>query len=194
MSVSRPDAERAIHQFLRALGHDPDSDVLRGTPRRVVDAFADELLSGYATDVELLLAEGSEANDTRTSGIVVVNDISLSTVCPHHLMPAVGTASLAYIPGARVLGLGALPRLVHAYARRLSLQEQIGANVVEALTSHGARAAYCRLELRHSCLSARGAEQHHASVVTTTVGGDFSTREGLAALTLALGYSPQASP
>jgi len=190
MPSSRPDAERAIRDFLKALGHDPTTQILRDTPRRVVDAFFDELLAGYAMDVAELLDAGSEPAGGARTGIVVVRDVDVSTVCPHHLMPAVGAATVAYEPGPRILGLGTLAKLVQTYARRLSLQEQIGADVVEALVQHGARGAYCRLELKHSCLSARGAEQHHASVASTASAGCFATEAGLAALALALGSEP----
>ena len=190
MPSSRPDAERAIRDFLKALGHDPSTEILRDTPRRVVDAFLDELLAGYSVDVPELLSAGSEPARGGHAGIVVVRDVNVSTVCPHHLMPAVGAATVAYEPGKRILGLGTLAKLVQTYARRLSLQEQIGTNVVEALVLHGARGAFCRLELRHSCLSARGAEQHHASVASTATAGSFATEAGLSALALALGSEP----
>lgn len=190
MPSSRPDAERAIRDFLKALGHDPTSDILRDTPRRVVDAFVDELLAGYGVDIPELLATGSEPAQGANAGIVVVRHVNVSTVCPHHLMPAIGSATVAYEPGKRILGIGTLAKLVQTYARRLSLQEQIGTNVVETLIAHGARGAYCRLELRHSCLSARGAEQHHASVASTATGGNFASEPGLSALALALGPEP----
>lgn len=187
MALSRPDAERAIRDFLKALGHDPDSPLLQGTPRRVVDAFADELLQGYTANIEDLLHEGSEPSGADRPTIVVVRDIDIATVCPHHLMPAVGTATVAYDPGERILGIGTLARLIQAYARRLSLQEEIGTNVVQTLVAHGARGAFCRLSMRHSCLSARGATQHHASVVTSATAGSFDEEPGRAALALALG-------
>ena len=190
MPSSRPDAERAIRDFLEALGHDPTSEILRDTPRRVVDAFLDELLAGYSVDIPELLQAGSEPALGAGAGIVVVRGVDVSTVCPHHLMPAVGTATVAYEPGKRILGLGTLAKLVQTYARRLSLQEQIGTNVVDTLVAHGARGAYCRLELRHSCLSARGAEQHHASVASIATKGSFASEPGLSGLVLALGPEP----
>ncbi|HEU5075265.1 MAG TPA: GTP cyclohydrolase I, partial [Polyangiaceae bacterium] len=72
MASSRPDAERAIHEFLKALGHDPTSEMLRDTPRRVVDAFLDELLAGYRVDISELFQAGSEPARGVHTGIVVV--------------------------------------------------------------------------------------------------------------------------
>jgi GTP cyclohydrolase I len=190
MPVRRPDAERAIRDFLSALGHNPESPELSGTPRRVVDAFLEELLSGYSVNIQALLTEGSEPAHAAHKGIVVVRNIDVSTVCPHHLMPALGEASVAYAPGSRILGLGTIAHLTHAFARRLSLQEKIGEEVTSALMEYGARGAFCQLTLRHSCLSARGAEQHQALVTTTTTKGSLRTREGLQELELSLGQGP----
>jgi GTP cyclohydrolase I len=185
--MDRAAAERAIGDFLRALGHDPETDPeLRETPRRVAEAFADELLSGYATDLHALLAEGSPPSK-QDPGIVVVRDIAVATVCPHHLLSSLGHATVAYRPGARVLGLGTLARLVDACARRLALQEQIGEQVVGALLElGGARGAFCQLTLRHSCLSARGSRQGDATVRTQASAGDLAEPASARELDLAL--------
>lgn len=181
--IDREAARAAIAEFLRALGHDPSHDAeLAQTPSRVTDAFADELLSGYGVDVDALLSEGSEAA-SGSAPIVAVTGIRTATLCPHHLMPGLGTAAVVYRPGARVLGLGTLARLVEAWARRLSLQEAIAANVVSSLMQKArARGAYCELTMVHGCLSARGACQAGAKVTTVQRAGDLSEGEVLLAL------------
>lgn len=175
MTIDRDAAERAIGAFLKALGHDPERHaILSGTPARVTDAFERDLLSGYAVDVPRLLVEESEplAKDG-PRGLVIVRDLNVATICPHHLLPGVGRAAVAYLPEARLVGIGAIARAVDAFARRLTLQETIGESVVRALVdSVGARGAYCRLELRHTCLAARGARQTEATVVTVAQAGE----------------------
>jgi GTP cyclohydrolase I len=195
MSVDRAAARRAIADFLRALGHDPSADAeLEKTPERVVAAFADELLSGYAVDLDALLRDGASPAPAAAAGVVAVKGIALSTVCPHHLLPALGHADVAYAPGATVLGLGTVARLVDAFARRLTLQEGIGHHVVETLmTRAGARGAYCRIELTHGCLSARGACQANARAVTVSSAGSLLEPAGVALLELSLRDAPQAS-
>jgi GTP cyclohydrolase I len=190
MGVNRPAAERAIADFLRALGHDPDhEDELRQTPARVTEAFATELLSGYQVDLAQLILGGScESDGQPPDGIVAVQDITVAAVCPHHLTPSLGKASVAYLPGTHLLGLGTLARLVDACARRLVLQEQIGRSVVDALMRHaGARGAYCRLSLVHGCLCARGARQPGTVVHTTASAGELSGPRAAAELGLVLG-------
>src|SRR5207249_216953 len=134
----------------------PDRDPeLTGTPSRVVAAYADDLLSGYELDVKALLSEGEAVSENKVSGLIALSGISVSTICPHHLLLSNGSASVVYRPGLRLFGLGALAALVNAYARRLSLQESIGEQVVQALVEHGgARAAYCEIRLVHGCLVA----------------------------------------
>jgi GTP cyclohydrolase I len=86
-----------------------------------------------------------------------------------------------------VLGLGTIAKLVDACARRLVLQEQIGQDVVAALVGlAGARGAYCRITLRHGCLSARGERQAGASVLTLAAAGDLAGPEAAAELALVL--------
>ncbi len=185
--MDRPGAEKAIRDFLIALGHDPEDRELASTPARVASAFMDELLAGRDTDIDALLEAGACGCEKDADGIVVVRDISVSTVCPHHLMPATGLCTVAYLPGSRVAGIGTLARLVHACARRLTLQERIGVEVTSALIRClGARGAYCALDLRHSCMSARGNREAAATVRTTNVGGVFRERDYRELLTLSL--------
>ena len=183
--VDRARAERAVREFLLALGRDPDGDAdLVGTPARVVDAYANELLSGYGVDVKALLSDGAAVAPGELSGFVALCGISVSTICPHHLLLSHGTATVAYRPGQRLFGLGTLAAVVNAFARRLSLQEAIGEKVVQALVEHGgAQAAYCELRLVHGCVVARGARQAGTELVTTARLGAIDAAE----LSLALG-------
>ena len=184
MPIDRAGAERAVAQFLAALGHDTESDPeLAGTPARVVEAFAHDLLSGYEVDIASLLAEGSAAS-SGDQGLLMLRDIAISTICPHHLLPALGQATVAYHPGKRLLGLGTLTALVDVYSRRLTLQESIAQDVVHALMDHaGARGAWCRIELVHSCLSARGPRQSSARVESVASAGSLADPGSVAELT-----------
>jgi GTP cyclohydrolase IA len=191
MSVNRDLAQRAVADLLRSLGHDPVQEPeLEQTPTLVVEALERDWLCGYAVDISSLFA-GASRNTLPNPAVVVVSRIALGSLCPHHLLPSEGTAAVAYLPGQTLLGLGVLARLVDAYARRLTLQEQIGQNVVSALMQFGgARGAYCRLDLRHACLRLRGPRQRDAVVTTTHASGEFETPEGQRRLAEALGGEP----
>lgn len=172
--MDRTAAARAIEDFLRALGHEPIGE-LAGTGERVADAWADDLLEGQSIDAAAVLREGSLDVPPSGTNLVILRDLAVTTMCPHHLLPAFGTATIAYLPQARVAGLGTLARVVDVVARRLTLQEQIGTTVVDLLCSElGAEAALCRLALTHTCLVSRGERKTSAIVETTAFGGTFA--------------------
>jgi GTP cyclohydrolase I len=181
--VDRQGAARAIDAFLRALGRDPALEPeLAGTGERVAHAWADELLSGYAVDVGRLLSDNVLNG---TSDLVVLRDLPVATVCPHHLTPSTGEATVAFAPKQHLVGFGAVAGLVDAFARRLALQERIGEQVVAALDGHLApRWSACRIVLRHACMTARGERVHAARVETVAVAG---TEVDRAAVYAALG-------
>jgi GTP cyclohydrolase I len=180
--MDREAAARAVDAFLRALGRDPGREPeLVGTGARVAAAYADELLAGYGVDVDALLAQNVFAG---TSRLVVLRDVPVTTMCPHHLMPASGTATVAFAPDRLLVGIGTVPRVLDAYARRLALQEQIGELTVQALAKHlSPRWVACRMTLGHTCMTARGERPHGARVETTALAGEV----GEAALFAALG-------
>src|SRR5690242_9889808 len=105
--VNREAAARAIEDFLRALGHEPEGE-LAATGERVADAWADDLLEGEAIDAAAVLREGALEVDAGDAGLVVVRDLAVTTMCPHHLLPAQGVGLVAYLPGERVAGIGTI--------------------------------------------------------------------------------------
>lgn len=148
------------------IGVDPE---LNGTGRRVAEAYANDLLSGYAQDPAAILADATASD---APGLVLVTNIAAATMCPHHLMPATGVVHVAYLPGERVAGLGALARLVDCFSRRLALQEDLGRSIASGLSDHlGARGAAAIVDLAPTCMSARGDRRHGARAVTMAYTG-----------------------
>jgi GTP cyclohydrolase I len=172
----RPAAARAIEDFLRAIGRDPKSDPnLAGTGARVADAYIDELCDGYGIDVPSLLSENAIAGGT---DVISVRDIAVATMCPHHLLPGEGRATVAFSPGGLLVGIGAIGKVVDAFAHRLTLQETIGEEVASALVTHlRAKWAGCRLTMSHACLCARGERRHGAVVESVALRGNLSEAE-----------------
>jgi GTP cyclohydrolase IA len=174
---AKPDlvaAARAVEAFLTALGHPPDSDPqLLQTGHLVARAFHEELLCGYAADPAAILRESIAASG---GDLIVVKDLSITCMCPHHLLPATGVLHLGYLPTHRIVGFGALERLAHALSRRLVLQEALCEQVADALVQQlGARGAGCIAELQPACLTARGKRPTHAKVVTAATSGVLRT-------------------
>jgi len=168
--MDRVAAARAIDAFLIAIGRDPKIErEIEGTGARVAAAFVDELCAGYAVDVDALV-RGNALAAEGSGGVVELRDVALTTTCPHHLMAGVGKATIGFAPREKIVGVGALARVLDAFARRLTLQEAIGENVVGALEKNLApRWVACRIEMTHACMVARGERSHGARLVTFAV-------------------------
>jgi GTP cyclohydrolase IA len=173
--VSRIDVDRiavAVKEILYAIGEDPDRDGLRDTPARVARAYA-EIFAGLHEQADQHLQVTFEAGHDE---MVMVRDIPLYSVCEHHLVPFIGKAHVAYIPGedGRITGLSKLARLVDAYAKRPQVQErltgQIADEIERTLTPRGVLVV---LEAEHLCMSMRGIRKAGASTVTSAVRGLF---------------------
>lgn len=186
MPIDRPRAARAIEEFLRALGYQPEGD-LAETGQRVADAWIDDLVAGENQDGAAILREGSIEIAEGTGSMVVLRGLDITTMCPHHLLPAHGRATIAYRPAGRVAGLGTIAQLADAFSRRLTLQEQIGEHLVAALVNLlGAHGALCRLRLTHTCLVTRGEKKAGTLVETLAFAGTFAENGADRALALAV--------
>lgn len=173
----------AVVRLLEFMGEDPTRDGLRDTPGRVLRAFT-EMTAGMNEDPSVLLAKTFE--DT-CDEMVVVRGIEFVSTCEHHLMPFTGTATVAYVPAGRVVGLSKLARLVECYARRLQVQERMTNQIVQAMDEHlqplGAAAI---VTARHSCMGCRGVRKPGAEMVTSALSGVMRTKPEARAELLAL--------
>lgn len=172
-SFDRDAAAEAIVLFLKALGKEPEGPLAQ-TPELVAEAWCRDLLEGEGVDATAILeAEAIDAPDG--SGTVALTGLSVTCVCPHHLLPSQGTADVVYLPGTQVAGFGAIARALRALTRRLTLQEEAGQAVADAVVDAlGAQGALCRMRLVHSCLVARGARETGAAVETLSLSGSFA--------------------
>jgi GTP cyclohydrolase I len=162
---------RGVRLILEGIGEDPSRAGLLETPRRVAEMFA-ELTAGMHEDPqEHVVPLPGEKHDE----MVIVKDISIASVCEHHLAPFVGKCHIAYIPrGGRILGLSKLARLSETFARRLQVQErlttQIANTLYEGLKPLGVMVV---IEAEHTCMTLRGVKKSGAMTVTSCVLGGF---------------------
>lgn len=171
--------ERAITTLLDACGVDRGHKDFTSTASRVARVWSQEFLSGFDMDPAKILGDPVEGEGE--SALVVVRGIPFHGLCPHHLLPYTGTATVAYLPAAKLAGFGRLADLVACFTRRLTLQERACNDVVDALVEHlGARGAGCVMRGRHTCLSIPD-NKHGAEVVTSSVRGEMSSRPDLQA-------------
>ena len=175
--------ERAVAALLDACGLDRTHKDLTGTPIRVARVWSEEFLSGFDMDPARILGDPVEGEGE--AALVVVRGIPYHGLCPHHLLPYAGTASVAYLPAAKLAGFGRLADLVSCFTRRLTLQERACNEVADALMQHlGARGAGCVMRGRHTCLSIPD-NRHATEVVTCSVRGELASRADLQAQLLA---------
>ena len=170
---SRAEAEEAVRTLIAWAGDDPTREGLVDTPRRVAKAYG-EFYSGYDQDAEDILKRTFKEVGGYDD-IVLVRDIPFSSHCEHHMVPFVGKAHIAYLPHDGVVGLSKLARLVDVFARRLQTQENLTAQITEAINDHlGPRGAAVMLEAQHMCMSMRGVRAHGVSTITHRFTGVFA--------------------
>jgi GTP cyclohydrolase I len=168
--------ESAVLEILAAIGEDPGRPGLANTPKRVAAAYT-EFFSGLAVDPLAHLAVTSEfaAEADKPGELVVMRGIEFRSICEHHLLPFVGVAHLAYIPREKIVGLGALPRVVDTLASRPQLQERLTEQIADALQAAlDPLGVYVVLDAVHGCVTTRGPRQVNSSTVTSASRGVLS--------------------
>jgi GTP cyclohydrolase I len=168
-------AEAAVRELLLALGQDLAQESLTDTPGRVARSFA-EMLTPRPFDARTF------PNDESYDELVLSRDIPFQSLCEHHLLPFVGVAHVAYLPGARILGLSKMARVVETYSRRLQVQERLTQQVANWLMDElDPRGAGVVLEAEHMCMSVRGVRAPGARTITSALRGtlrdDARTRQ-----------------
>lgn len=179
MAVDRERVAQLTRELLLAIGEDPDRPGLRQTPDRVADMLA-EFFSGVGEDPAAPLAHPisvaqGPAPETMPTGAVIVRDIRFRSICEHHLLPSTGRAHIAYLPGERVVGIGALPRVVEILANRPQVQERLGEQIADTIAhTLDARGVVVVLDAVHQCVTMRGGRQPDSSTVTIAARGDLA--------------------
>ena len=163
--------EKGVRLMLEGIGEDPEREGLQKTPERVAQFYA-ELTEGMWIDVEeQIVPLPGDSHDE----MVLVKDISIASVCEHHLAPFVGKCHIAYIPkNGRIIGLSKLARIAETFARRLQVQErltqQIAKTLFDRLEPVGVMVV---VEAEHTCMTLRGVKKPGAITVTSAVLGGF---------------------
>ena len=168
------DVAAAIRTLIRWAGDDPCREGLIDTPQRVARAWK-EYCAGYADDPASHLARIFEEVGGYDE-IVLLKDIPFQSHCEHHMAPIIGKAHIAYLPSNWVVGISKLARVLHAYARRLQIQERLTAEVANCiwdnLKPHGVAVV---IECAHLCMQMRGIQKQNSVTTTSAFTGIFLT-------------------
>ncbi len=165
---------QGVRLILEGAGEDLEREGLRGTPERVAKMY-EEILSGMGIDppsiIQAIFMEEHEE-------MIVVKDIPLYSICEHHLMPFLGRAHVAYIPGAdgQITGISKLARVVDVLCKRLQVQERLTTDIADTLVrALQPRGVLVVIEAEHLCMSMRGVKKPGALTITSAVRGTFHT-------------------
>lgn len=168
--LKRPtDGEIAAGYIFRCIGEDDTREGLLETPARFAKALT-KWFEGYEQTPDQFIKSFEEGDYDE---MVVVRDIPIFSKCEHHIADIFGTATIAYIPQGRVLGLSKLSRVANVFARRLQVQERMTVQIADALFQSELRpkGVGVRLKCRHMCMESRGVCQQGHHTVTTALRG-----------------------
>jgi len=173
VGVDQPRIEAAVAEILAAIGEEPGRAGLETTPQRVAAAYT-EFFAGIGQDPLDHLRDSVPVGES-TGDLVLLRDIEFRSVCEHHLLPFLGVAHLAYLPGDRIVGLGKLASVVETIAARPQLQERLTEEIADALEAGLApRGILVVLDASHGCVTTRGPRQSRSSTVTLATRGDLA--------------------
>jgi GTP cyclohydrolase I len=163
--VDRPRAVAAAAELLEALGADLDRSSLAQTPERMVDSYVEQLTPQPFRATTF-------PNDDGYDELVVARDIEFHSLCEHHVLPFIGVAHVAYLPGERIVGLSKLARVVEYYARALQVQERLTVQIADWLERElHPRGVGVVLEAEHMCMTLRGVHKPGTKTVTSALHG-----------------------
>lgn len=172
--IDQEKIQTAVRMILEAIGEDPDREGLQDTPARVAKMYA-EVFSGLHCDPSehLQTCFYEEKHDE----MVLIKDISIYSMCEHHLLPFYGKAHVAYIPNPnKITGLSKLVRVVETLSRRPQLQERLTTQIAETImTNLEAKGVVIVIEAEHLCMTIRGVKKPGSVTVTSAVRGIFRT-------------------
>ena len=165
-----------VRLILEGIGEDVEREGLLETPDRVA-RMCGEIYGGlYEDPAKHLQKQFTAAND----GMVVETDITFYSTCEHHLLPFYGKAHIGYIPDGRVAGLSKLARTVDVFARRPQIQENMTAQIAQALAEHlKPKGVIVMVEAEHTCMTMRGIKKPGSKTVTLTALGVFQEQMDL---------------
>jgi GTP cyclohydrolase IA len=170
------EVENAIKTLIRWSGDDPDREGLLDTPKRVARAWKEYCL-GYEEDPSYHLSRTFEEVGGYDE-IVLLRDIPFHSHCEHHMAPIIGKAHIAYLPKDRVVGISKLARVLHAFARRLQVQERLTAEVADCIWTHlQPHGVAVVIEATHACMTARGVRTPGVGMATSRMMGVFRDDE-----------------
>jgi GTP cyclohydrolase IA len=164
--------EKHFQKIMETLGLDLTNDSLRDSPKRVAKMYVDEVFRGL--DVGNFPKITVMENDMNYNQMLVVRDVTILSTCEHHFVTIDGKATIAYIPGAKVIGLSKINRIADFFSRRPQVQERLTKQVADCLVHVlGSEDVAVHINAKHYCVVSRGIEDHSSTTITSDLRGAF---------------------
>lgn len=155
-----------VKELLAALGEDPDREGLKETPRRIANFWR-----------EFIEYEPGKLDTTfsavKHNQMVCVTGMKVWSMCEHHMLPFWCDVSIAYISDQKVLGLSKFARIAHKHAHKLTLQEQLVADISKEVREIlGTSDVAVLAKGEHLCMTMRGIQTPHR-MISSALDGQF---------------------
>lgn len=164
--------------FLNALGFDYKADPQTiDTPSRVAKAWLDDLIVGSVSNEPKVT---TFPNEEHFDGLVIQTGIPVVSLCAHHNLPFTGYATVAYVPGEKVVGLSKLNRIVDFFARRPQMQESLTQQIHQFITDKlECDSVAVSIASKHMCCGLRGIKHPTSTMCTNKFSGVFMEKDNL---------------
>ena len=161
--------EDAIKNFIKLYDSSPDREDIQDTPKRFVKQLK-ECLAGYSDDPKKHIKVFGSDN---YADIIIIRDITFSSLCEHHLVPFFGTVDIAYVPNGKILGLSKFARVTDSFSRRLQVQEHLTNQITDFLDSNlQPNLLIVKIIAKHTCMCSRGVRRHNSTTETIDIRGN----------------------
>jgi len=167
--------KKHFSEIMTTLGLDLEDDSLKDTPKRIAKMYVNEIFSGLDSEnfPKITVIENKMEYDQ----MVCIQDIEIMSMCEHHFQPIDGYATIAYIPGKKVIGLSKLNRIAEFFAKRPQVQERLTKQIADCLQFIlETEDVAVHINAKHYCMIARGIQDTHSTTTTSDLRGSFKSR------------------
>jgi GTP cyclohydrolase I len=166
--------KEVISKLLEEREYKNSDENFKGTPRRVWSVFNEFIQPKEKVFRKVAEVLEKASFPSSYSGIVLVDNVKVYSLCPHHLLPVEMKVAFAYIPAGKVVGLSKIPRFLKELGKCLLLQEDYTGVALdmfmEVVKPEGAMII---VEGVHFCMRMRGVREEESAVQTLGVRGAF---------------------
>ena len=159
-----------IHNILDELGYDTSNESIAETPQRYakyLQSLTKKTDKNFIEFCKKYNIKSSPIKDNTIPVKLTVDNISIQTLCQHHMLPFYGTVCISYITNGYMLGLSKFKRLVDFSASELTTQEELTQKIAKNILSVlKVKELHIKMECVHTCMIIRGIKDVGTKTIT----------------------------